>query len=139
MAPRFWSFIDEKAAEGLLLSSSLVYGEVAGGNDELANWARERRDSGLFREPDESVQECFRVVTAYVTERHEQRHAARFLEGADPWIIAHAMRDGGRVLTLEKWDDTRAKVKIPNVCSDMDVQCPRNPFEVFRDLGLFLG
>ena len=47
--------------------SSLVYEElVAGVQDDLALWIRERRRSGLVVEPDEEVQAALREIADYV-------------------------------------------------------------------------
>ena len=91
IAPGFWVLLDQKADEGVILSTTLVYNElVADPEDELADWVKERRASGLFVDPDEAVQDVFREIAEYVNSYYEQNQAAEFLSGADPWVIAHA-------------------------------------------------
>ena len=60
IAPRFWAVIDEMVAVGRVSSSTLVYHELSDVQDELAEWAGERRTSGIFVEPDTLVQAGFR-------------------------------------------------------------------------------
>ena len=53
-----------------------------------------------------------------------KRISAKFLDGADLWIIAAARTLGATVVTQEQaaGAGTR-KIKIPNVCAQFDVNC----------------
>jgi hypothetical protein len=53
-------------------------------------------------------------VTGYVYEKHAPHQAAEFLKGADSWLIAHALCEGGTVVTEES-RGVKLKVKIPTV------------------------
>jgi len=53
-----------------------------------------------------------------------------FLQGADYWLIAHAIAHSHTVVTHEKPSDGR-KVKIPNVCVGHGIRCV-TPFEMLR-------
>lgn len=56
----------------------------------------------------------------------------RFLEKADPWLIATAMAKGYTVVTHEsKAGDGTKKVKIPNICEVFGVDYT-NLFEVMK-------
>lgn len=140
IAPGFWAFLDEKASEGLMATSTMVYDElVEHSDDELAAWARQRQRSGLFVEPDQIVQEHARKVIDYVQSAYEASQAAKFLKGADPWIIGHAMGDHGQVVTMEVAVPSNSKkVKIPNICSMFQVDCVAL-VSMCRDLGLRLS
>src|ERR1019366_1444979 len=64
---------------------------------------------------------CIGQVTTY-----DQRPAAvaKFLSGADPWIIADAKCDGGIVVSHEsRLDQTALTPKIPNVYHAFGVGC----------------
>jgi hypothetical protein len=52
IAPGFWKLIDEQAEANKLATSTLVYDELLETDDDLATWARARRNSGLFVAPD---------------------------------------------------------------------------------------
>ena len=43
--------------------------------------------------------------------------------GADVWVIAQAKACEGAVVTYEHWDPKRKNIKIPEVCSDLDIRC----------------
>ncbi len=139
IAPGFWTFIDEQAEAGEIAAPALVYDELVGkSDDELAEWARDRRGGPLFVQPSSSVQSALTRVADYVTSRYEPNQAADFLRGADPWVIAHAITQGGRVVTLEEAvPATSKKAKIPNVCAHFHVECA-SFFETLRALGMRL-
>ena len=102
IAPGFWSLLEQKASEGVIASTTLVYDELVNNfQDELSDWAKAQRASGLFVEPNELVQVTFQQIADYVTQSYEVNQAAEFLSGADPWVIAHAKAHGGRVVTQE--------------------------------------
>ena len=139
IAPGFWTFIDEQAEAGEIAVPALVYDELVGkSDDELSEWARDRRGGPLFVQPSSSVQSALTQVADYVTSRYEPNQAADFLRGADAWVIAHAIAEGGRVVTLEtKVSPSSTKAKIPNVCERFDVEwIPM--FEMLRELRMRL-
>ena len=116
-APSFWEFLDQKVQEGILRSSTMVYGELTeDSEDELAQWAKERRDSGLWVPPTEPVQTMASVIMNWVHENFEPMRSAKFLNGADPWLIAHARIDNGVVISHEAPAGANTKTpKIPNI------------------------
>lgn len=107
------------------------------GQDDLAAWAQERRASSLFVEPGVPVQEAFGNIVAYVTHQYPDTDATRrFLDRADPWVIAHAVVDGGTVVTLEiEVPANSRKVKIPNVCNQLGIRSI-NTYQMLRELGV---
>ena len=62
----------------------------------------------------------------------------RFLDRADPWVIAHAGVDGGTVVTSEvRVPENSGKVKIPNVCDQLQVPVRSiNVYQMLRELGV---
>ena len=118
----------------------MVYDELVDhSDDELAAWAKERKASRLFIEPDEAVQTHASAIIDYVQAEYETSQAVNFLKGADPWIIAHAMDKGGRVVTMEvRVPGNSKKVKIPNICSEFQVESIEI-VRMCRELGLQLN
>ena len=135
IAPGFWSLLDEMTAEGRIASSGLVYDELQRIKDDLAEWARSRKNTGLFIQPDRGTQVEFRRVSEYVRETYAQNQARQFLAKADPWLIAHAIAGGGKVVTMEvRVPANSQKVKIPNVCDAFGVET-LNTYQMLRELG----
>ena len=137
IAPRFWKLIDELVVEGQISCPMRVYHEMLDVQDDLAAWAQERRESGLFLEPEAAVQENFAQIARYVQASYPNTNATqRFLDRADPWVIAHATEAGSAVVTMEiAVQPNVQKVKIPNVCDHFDVPCV-NTYQMLRELGV---
>ena len=133
IAPQFWIFLEEQAVAGTVCSSIQVYGEILRCQDKedpLLKWATPRRSSGLFCPPDKNVQAAMGEIGDHVVETYDQRPAAvaKFLAGADPWVIAHARCDGGIVVSHESQLQQNAlNPKIPNVCHAFGVGCIKLP------------
>lgn len=141
LAPGFWKIIDQKAADGIIASSITVYHELVDeGTDDLADWARLRENSGFFVVPNEDVQLQYRRIVNYVNQNYKPHKAQEFLDGADPWIIAHAKAAGGEVVTFEtptKTSKTVPDVKIPDVADKFNVNCI-NLWKLLRIFGVSL-
>ena len=91
-----------------------VYQELLDGQDEIVNWARERKNSGMFVDPSIAVQKEVRGVVSYVVRSYPDNQARRrFLRRA---VSAHAIAQGGTVVTLE------SRVP-PNSQKVKDTQC----------------
>jgi hypothetical protein len=106
------------------------------GTDYLAEWAKERRSSGLFVEPGESVQEAFGRVAKQVLAMYEPYSAQPFLDGADPRMIAHGIADGSTLVSFEALVRPRKTiVKIPNICQVFGVR-PVNTYTMLRECGV---
>lgn len=135
IAPGFWDFLERRARDGSVRSSSLVYRELVDRtDDDLAIWARQHRNSGLFVEPDELVQGALAEIARYVIGHYPTHEARFFLSAADPWVIAHAKVDAGTVVTFERMVGRDSKrVKIPNVCAQFEVKYT-NLWEMLRAL-----
>ena len=140
IAPAFWTSLDELSNRGQIRCSSLVYDElVAGVQDDLAMWIRDRRRTGLVVEPNSAVQVALREIADYVKSNFPANRAATFLRGADPWGIAHGLVSGGTVVTQETRVPAKStKVKIPNVCDEFGVRWI-NTYQMLRELGVSLG
>jgi hypothetical protein len=122
-----WAFLHEQIEAGLIRCPRMVYQEIVNNEqprDELANWIKTRRQSGLFVDPNAEVQKAMKTVADHVIGNYEQQHAGHFLSGADPWLIAHAIHSEGVVVTHESARRPQAKAaRIPDVCDAFKVPC----------------
>ena len=62
---------------------------------------------------------------------YEPAAVATFVEGADCYLIAHALAGGHDVVTQEVARATKKNIKIPNACIGLGIRC-LTPFEVLR-------
>jgi hypothetical protein len=123
LVPQFWAFISEQLENGTVRCPKIVYDELIKGGDDLVAWLKPRKQNGLYHHPSESVQSRYGVVADYVTTNFKPHQYGDFLKGADGWLIAHAMDDGGFVVTQENSRSYRSKIKIPTLCGHFDVRC----------------
>ena len=138
IAPGFWTFLEQKINEGVIASSITVYDELMEHEeDDLQKWAQQQKKAGFFVDPDPLVQTPFRKAAEYVNRTYPQYQASEFLNGADPWIIAHAIAYGGRVVTFETAAPSSKKPKIPDVGNQFGVKC-LNVYQMARELGMSL-
>lgn len=129
--PAFWEWLIEQNRAGKVASIEKVADELHAGEDDLAEWARERGD-GFFLRPDGAVVPALRTVSEWASGNGYQPAAiATFLQVADYWLVAHALAHGCTVVTHEVPADTIRKIKIPNACIGLDLRCV-SPYEMLR-------
>jgi hypothetical protein len=136
ICPGFWDWLDDANRRGLVASIGEVYEELSDRTDPLAQWIRERRDSGWFLDvADDQTQTSFAEIIQHIEsiERYTRPNKNQFLDGADPWLIARARTMGWSVATHEQFNEHSTRVKIPNVCRDFGVTT-RSTFDMLREL-----
>lgn len=132
--PKFWTFVSQELEKGNIQAPKIVWQEITAGNDGLAQWALQRREKGLCISASKAVQAHIGTISAHVVEKYKPHHANEFLIGGDAWVIAHAMEDGGTVVTQESPRSHKAKVKIPTVCKALGVRCI-DTFAMLKEMG----
>lgn len=123
--PGFWSWLEEEASDGRLRSVSMVQEEVEF-PDEVVEWLAEREEEGFFIDISEiKIQEAYRdLAGSIVSQNFGPQHVAKFLGGADLWIVAAAQVYDATVVTQEDLvDGSSKKIKIPNVCQVHSIPC----------------
>jgi uncharacterized protein DUF4411 len=140
----FWAWMTTALESGIVVAPKKVYMEIVENvrmTDDLAIWVKTRRKKGLCVEPDEKTLQALKSVTNYLFQpggRYEYPFALDFVRGADPWIIAHAMADGGTVVSQETDKQPLAKrVRIPDVCDKFGVPCVK-VWDMLRNLNVKL-
>ena len=122
--PKFWAYLSRKVDQGIVKAPKMVYDEITSGNDQLAEWFREREDRGLCENPTDEVWRCVTEISDFVVNKWKDRRARRFLAGADVFVLAHAMAMGkdGVVVSHETKRQQNAIVKIPVVCEELKIE-----------------
>lgn len=124
ICPGFWEWLDISVTRNNVRSIVQVYEELKAGNDELAEWIKERKDGERFLDTtDRPTQTVFRDIAAVVENGRYTSHAkAQFLSGADPWLVAKAKTIGATIVTHEKYDrNAKKRVLLPNICDELKV------------------
>ena len=100
-------------------------------NDDLTHWAK-ARGTDFFLPPNDSVMPALTSVSGWASsQNYEAVAVSTFLQVADYWLVAHALAIGAMVVTHEVPAITIRKIKIPNACIALNVQC-LNPYEMLR-------
>lgn len=127
MVPSFWKWMAARVEEGVIACPRRVYKEIAENEDRqdaLAKWFQAKRDRGLCVPSNRDVQDQVGIVNSYVFAAYAYHQAIAFANGADSWVIAHAIVDSGIVVTQESNSRPKsAKARIPDVCKYFNVPC----------------
>lgn len=133
--PAFWDIIEKETKTGRLFSISMVADELIKGNDELTEWAKVRKGGVFFIDTDdEDTQKAFVKIADYIWKNYSEEEASKFLDVADPWLIAKCMTSGATLVTKEVLAPHAKKVKIPNICKEFGIPYMQT-HEVIRSLG----
>ena len=135
--PAFWDWLLEANENGQVASVEKVADELRDGGDDLADWVTER-DDAFFLAPDAAVVASLQVGSTWVTTRgsYDPAAIATFLqESADYYLVGHAHAHQHVVVTHEVSSNSRKRVKIPDACAAMDVECT-SAFEMLRASGV---
>ena len=129
--PGFWDWLVDRNAAGAVFSIEKVADELAAGIDELADWA-DRRGAGFFLKPDQPVVTGLVRVSQWAKDSgFDAAAVSTFLDAADSYLIAHALAHRHTVVTHERVDGSKKKIKIPVACIPLGVKF-MSPFEMLR-------
>ena len=131
--PDYWSKLDELAQQGVVFATEEVKREIGRTDDELNEWLSSREY--FFKSIDERVQECI-IQVFQDPDHHRLVDSSNQRSIADPWVIAHALAEDAVVVTKEQYETHQTRrIKIPNVCRALSIECI-DDFELIRRLGM---
>lgn len=121
--PAFWSWLVGRTQDGSVISLTQVKDEILGGEDELEAWVK-NEGSGLFVSVDQKTSDEFPWLSEWVNNNPQYDPAAKstFQQVADYYLVAHAKAHKHILVTHEKPENSRKRVKIPNACVAADVE-----------------
>jgi len=129
--PGFWHWLIAGNEAKLVFSIEKVGDEIDAGDDELADWAKQR-GPGFFLRPDNAMLPALATVSNWATnQKYEPAAMNTFLQVADYYLVAHALAHGHTLVTHEIASDTTKRIKIPNVCIGLRIKC-MTPFAMLR-------
>lgn len=135
VCPGFWSGLEKHYNDGNIYSIERVRDEIVGLGDDLSAWAA-ARPTGFYLPLDQLTLTCVSTVVTWVQGRNcTSAGRAKFMGGADPFLIACALAHNHTVVTHEKSAPlATSKIKIPDVCRAFGVSCVE-PLEMLRATG----
>ncbi len=128
--PAFWEWLDEQNNLGKVLSVEQVKNEILAGDDELAQWAKQR--PRMFLPADETMLPSLGVVSRWARGAgYEPAGVDIFLQAADYYLVSQAHARGCVVVTHEIFSPSPKRIKIPNACIGVDVK-NITPYQMLR-------
>lgn len=133
--PEYWDVLDELGQQNIIFIPEQVFQEIIRTEDDLTSWLKNSNIPILGI--DVEVTKCLREMYA-ANPLHKflvDNTKARSL--ADPWVIAHAMKENATVVTKEEkvTAPNSKRIKIPNVCHNLKIGWI-NDFELVSELGI---
>ena len=125
----FWNYILSLAQQNFIKVPETVCEELSRGTDKLSEWIKLHRQEIILHTRSVLGKEYRSVVNTYTSfslDGKIQETDVEFLDSsADPYVIAHAMKESGEVVSSERENNaTRPKnVKIPSVCKKLGLPC----------------
>lgn len=132
LCPDYWDILDELGNQGVIFICKEVYDEITKTEDDLSEWLK---NSNI------SVRKTNEQVIAKLKDIYKNPDHLKLVDNtknrslADPWIVAHALNENATVVTKEEkiTQSNTSKVKIPNVCDNMNIRW-MNDFEFVQEL-----
>lgn len=120
--PSFWSNFKNFVETGIGIASELIKQELKKKDDGCFNWFIDNNLGNFFIDIDDKVQ---KYVIELLSNPNYQRlvEDRKGINGADPFVIAHAQADNLIVVTGERATNNPAKPKTPDVRKQLDIQC----------------
>lgn len=136
--PCFWEYLKRHDKGGNRIESLVaVRKELENHEDELTSWVKSCPAQMFVSQENQATIEAAKRVAAWVVQHPQYYDAAKakFLSGADYWLVSHALAHGHTLVTHEvRAPDAKNRVKIPDACDAHGVRsCP--PWLMLEELG----
>ena len=129
--PAFWDWLTAAHAKRVVFSVDEVGNEIRGSDDDLAEWANTINEV-FFLPLDPGALPALGAVSAWAaSQNYEASAVSTFLQCGDYYLVAQALHGKHVVVTHEKAENTRRKIKIPNACLALGVDC-MTPFKMLQ-------
>lgn len=136
LCPGFWECLSHHLSAARLGIIDRVYEEIISPT-ELVDWVEQATNQSFAPTGAQPVVDAYRRLIDWVHDNPQFNDAARadFASGADGWLAAYAMANGGVVVTNEvSAPQSQSVIKLPDLCRQFDIPCI-NTFAMLRELG----
>lgn len=120
--PAFWEWLIHGGNTGTVFSIDKVADEVEAGGDELSEWARDPGQMLFRRTHGALAPQMGQVSNWAMAQQYTPAAINIFLQGADYYLVAHALAGGHTVVTQEKASPSSSRIKIPDACLGLGVR-----------------
>jgi len=142
IAHSFWNKFKQLACDGTIVSIDKVKNEIFKNEDDLKQWCSDNLPGDFFKDSAPVINQYSQVVkwaqskiSQYLPNALQEFLSA---DEADAFLIAYALADPGiRIVVTHEISKPlgRNKIKIPDVCEELNVQYV-GVMEMFRQLGV---
>lgn len=135
LCPDYWTVLDQLGKEDRVFLPQMVYEEITRTDDELAEWLKNSNISEY--KVDGQVTEALKSIYSANSAHQNLVDNTKGRSLADPWVIAHAIKEKATVVTKEEkvTASNTTKIKIPNVCDNMGVRWI-NDYQLAEELNI---
>ncbi|MFA5848844.1 MAG: DUF4411 family protein [Bacteroidales bacterium] len=119
--PSYWEVLNSLGSQGRIFIPETVKDEIVRTEDDLTKWLRNSNIPIL--KIDQEVTNCLRDIYSNNPLHMHLVDNIKNRSLADPWVIAHAIKERAVVVTKEEklTAINSNRIKIPNVCENMGV------------------
>lgn len=135
LCPDYWTILNHLGKEHRIFLPQMVYEEITRTDDDLAKWLK---TSDIPEQKiDGPVTEALRNIYSSNPTHQNLVDNVKGRSLADPWVIAHALKENATVVTKEEkiMAINTNKIKIPNVCDNMGVRWI-NDYQLAEELNI---
>ena len=131
--PEYWDWLVAKAQDKILKVPKEIFDEVAGGQDELADWMKVHQGELVLNETPDMAR-----VQSVLNDGYAANLTQEELDklGRDPFLISYGLGLDDRTIVskeVSKPTKTRANRRVPDVCRDLGVLV-MDDFQLIRTL-----
>ena len=131
VCPGFWEWLVEQNRNGSVYSVQAVNNELQNGGDALSVWAGERGVE-FFLPQNASTVRALGIVSNDVRRmNYDENVVNNFFNTTDYCLVAEAYSRKYTVVTREVRSNSTRRVKIPDVCDKLQIECI-GPFDTLR-------
>ncbi len=131
ICPGFWEFLDRVSDLENVKSITQVYDEFTPDNEELVNFKERLKNKGFFLQIENITPESYSATTISLQKEGYNKQAIdNFSQKADYFLIALALQEQYTIVTQEARMQTippnapkPKRIKIPNVCEQLEIEC----------------
>ncbi len=129
--PVFWDWLDRGNKSHIVFSIEKVRDELIAGDDELADWAKQR-GADFFLPPSTSTLPSLELISEWAkNSKYEPSAVNTFLQVADYYLVAQAHAERFTVVTHEVVSNSLKIIKIHNACISHNLKV-MSPYEMLR-------
>ncbi len=129
--PAFWDWLLQSNSTGSVFSLDKVRQELKQKEGDLSLWSNNIQE-GFFLRPDNLMFQALTRVSVWAqSQKFEQSAIHAFLDDADCYLVSCSLAHKYTLVTHENTKAFKHKIKLPDVCKGLGVDCI-NTFEMLR-------